>query len=96
MDQLCLSVLQGFSQVRDITATFGINAALRIQQLRALRAPTLWSIDLTVANAISNTLFGVYDNFFPRENGQNKKLLEVRHFRMMMTMAADGYQARKY
>ena len=52
-----------------------------IRQLSSFRAPTLWFIDLTVATCHIQYTFLIF--FFSRENGQNTKILEVRHFRVI-------------
>ena len=45
----------------------------------ALRAPTLWFIDLTVATYHIQYTFLSLCHFFSRENGQNTKMLEVSY-----------------
>ena len=62
-----------------------------IQQLSSFRVPGSRFNDLTSLLAIFNTLLWVYATFVSRENGQNTKILEVRHFRNDAKMAADGY-----
>ena len=54
-----------------------------IRQLSSFRAPTLWLIDLTVATCHIQYTFLSLCQFFSRENGQNTKILEVRHFSMI-------------
>ena len=58
-------------------------AYIYIQQLSSFRAPTLWFIDLTVATCHIQYTFLSLCQFVSRENGQNTKILEVRHFRMI-------------
>ena len=70
-----------------IKEALGINAlracvSIYIRQLSSLRAPTLWLIDLTVATCHIKDTFLSFCQFFSRENGQNTKILEVRHFHM--------------
>ena len=48
-----------------------------------LRAPTLWFIDLTVATCHIQYTFLSLCQFVSRENGQNRKILKVCHFRMI-------------
>ena len=54
-----------------------------IWQLSSFRAPTLWFIDLTVATCHIQYTFLSLCQFVSRENGQNRKILEIRHFRMI-------------
>ena len=54
-----------------------------IRQLSNFRAPTLWFIDVTVATCHIQYAFLSLCRFFPRENGQNMKILEVRHFMIL-------------
>ena len=54
-----------------------------IRQLSSLRAPTLWFIDLTVATCHIQYTFLSLCQYFSRENGQNTKILEGRHFRII-------------
>ena len=53
-----------------------------IQQLSFFRVPMLWFIDLIVTTCHIQYTFLSLCQFFSRENGQNTKILEVRHFRM--------------
>ena len=74
----------GFTTMR--RSSLAVNALraclyIYIRQLSSFRAPTLWlSIWLSLLG-IFNTLFWVYANLFSWENGQNTRILEVRHFR---------------
>ena len=54
-----------------------------IRQLSSFRAATLWFIDLTVVACHIQYIFLSLCQLFSRENGQNTKILEVRHFRMI-------------
>ena len=54
-----------------------------IWQLSSFRVPTLWFIDLTVATCHIQYTFLSLCQFVSRENGQNRKILEIRHFRMI-------------
>ena len=56
---------------------------LYIWQLISFRALTLWFIDVAVATCHIQYTFRSLWQFFSRENGQNTKILEVRHFRMI-------------
>ena len=49
----------------------------------------LWFIDLTVAMCYIQLHFS---EFTSRENGQDIKILKVRHFRMITKMATDSYR----
>ena len=54
-----------------------------IRQLSSFRAPRLWFIDLTVASCPILYNFLSLCPFVSGENGQNTRMLEVRHFRMI-------------
>ena len=58
-------------------------AYIYIRQLSSFRAPTLWFIDLAVATCHIQYSFLSLCQFFSQENGQNMKILKVRHFRMI-------------
>ena len=54
-----------------------------IRQLSSFRTPMLWFIDLTVATCHIQYTFLSLCQFVSRENGQNRKILKVCHFRMI-------------
>ena len=69
-------------------SSLGINALracvyIYIRQLSSFRATTLWFIDLAVATCYIQYTFLSLCQFLSRENGQNTKILEVHHFRMI-------------
>ena len=70
--------LRGFLSVNALRACVYIY----MRQLSSFRAPTLWFIALTVATCHIQYTFLSLCPFFARENGQNTKILEVRHFGM--------------
>ena len=51
-----------------------------IRQLSSFRAHTLWFINLTVATCHIQYTFLSLCQFVSRENGQNTRILQVRHF----------------
>ena len=73
-----------------LRSSLGINALRACvyvyipRQFSSFRAPTLWFIDVTVATCHIQYAFLSLCRFFPRENGQNMKILEVRHFRVIL------------
>ena len=70
-------LLKGSLSINALRACVYIN----IQQLGSFRATT-WFIDLTVATCHIQYTFLSLCQFFSGENGQNTKILEVRHIRM--------------
>ena len=63
---------------------------LYIWQLISFRALTLWFIDVAVATCHIQYTFRSLWQFFSRENGQNTKILEVSHFRMIRLLGAQS------
>ena len=76
-------------QMRAWTSYLRINVLracvyIYFRQLSSFSEPTLWFIDLTVATCHSQyTFLSLIYATFSRENGQNTKILEVCHFRMI-------------
>ena len=60
-----------------------VRVYIHIRQLSSFRAPTLLFVDLTVATCHIHYSFLSLCQYFSRENGQNTKILDVRHFRMI-------------
>ena len=54
-----------------------------IWHLSSIRVPMLWFINVTVAACHIQYTFQSLCQYFSVENGQNKKIVEVRHFRMI-------------
>ena len=74
-----LILLRGSLSINDFFACVYIY----IRQLSSFKGPTLRFIDLTVGNCHIQYTFLSLCQFLSQENGQNTKILDVRHFSMV-------------